>query len=173
MFLNGGGRGVVCNQWLLFFTFFSCFWAFFFYFLTDFDVIEWEKREWLLGVGVGVAIYNEKASSLNITFLASFEVILGHCRSFQVILAFKTPRKRFVACGSRKNGVLRVFWSFQSSFSVKMCLWWAWCSFFQFCYSILDETLHDGAIDTLLYLLSLLYERMCVRSDVYTRKEGA
>ena len=27
----------------------------FIYFLTDFDVIEWEKRsEWLLGVGVGV-----------------------------------------------------------------------------------------------------------------------
>ena len=84
----------------------------FFYFLTDFDVIEWEKRsEWLLGVGVGVAIYNEKASSLKITFLASFEVILGHCRSFQVILAFKTPRKRFVACGSRKKRVLRVCWS--------------------------------------------------------------
>ena len=51
-----------------------------------------------------------------------------------------------------------------------MCLRWAWCSFFQFCYSILDETLHDGAIDTLLYLLSLLYERMCVRSDVYTHE---
>jgi len=64
----------------------------------------------------------ERASSLKITFLASFEVILGHCRSFQVILAFKTPGKRFVASGSRKKRVSRVFWSFQSSFSVKTCL---------------------------------------------------
>ena len=56
---------------------FFVFLGVFFYFLTDFDVIEWEKRsEWLLGVGV--AIYNEKASSLKITFLASFEVISGH-----------------------------------------------------------------------------------------------
>jgi len=64
-------------------------------------------------------------SSLKITFLASFEVILGHSlghfrsfqvisghfRSFQVILAFKTPRKRFVAFGSRKKRYLRVCWS--------------------------------------------------------------
>ena len=41
--------------------------------------------------------------------------------------------------------------------------------FFNFV-TLLDETLHDGAIDTLLYLLSLLYERMCVRSDVYTHE---
>ena len=45
--------------------------------------------------------------------------------------------------------------------------------FFKLCYSFFDETLHDGAIDTLMYLLSLLYERMCVRSNVFTRKEGA
>ena len=41
---------------LLFFTFFFVFLGVFFYFLTDFDVIEWEKRsEWLLGVGVGIS----------------------------------------------------------------------------------------------------------------------
>ena len=51
-------------------------------------------------------------SSLKIAFLASFEVIFGHFRSFQVILAFNTPRKRFVASGSRKKRVLRVFLEF-------------------------------------------------------------
>ena len=54
---------------------------------------------------IGGTLNMKKAySSLKLTFLASFEVILGHFRSFQVILAFKTPRKRFVASGSRKNG---------------------------------------------------------------------
>ena len=61
---------------------------------------------------VGGTLNMKKAySSLKITFLASFEVILGHFRSFQVILAFKTHRKRFVASGSRKKRGLRVFWS--------------------------------------------------------------
>ena len=61
---------------------------------------------------IGGTLNMKKAySSLKITFLACFEVILGHCRSFQVILAFKTPRKRFVATGSRKKWVLRVCWS--------------------------------------------------------------
>ena len=58
----------------------------------------WQIKK--LGDVYHAAIYNEKVSSLKITFLASFEVILGHCRSFQVSLAFKTPRKRFVACGT-------------------------------------------------------------------------
>ena len=61
---------------------------------------------------IGGTLNMKKAySSLKIAFLASFEVIFGHFRSFQVILAFNTPRKRFVASGSRKKRVLRVFWS--------------------------------------------------------------
>ena len=40
--------------------------------------------------------------------------------------------------------------------------------FFQLCYYIFDETLHDGAIDTLLYLLSLLYKSACVYEVTFT-----
>ena len=50
----GVGVGCFVTNDCCFSRFFRVFGRFF-YFLADFDVIEWEKRsEWLLGVGVGV-----------------------------------------------------------------------------------------------------------------------